>query len=416
MGLFDKMKDVVDKAKDGAANLKNDFDNMQSERKQKKFEEAALDAEFRAKATEKGKELEQNILDYGDDSQGGFYGGLSDNDIMSFAKEFYSKILLPANSVKKSYITMYPYLNDKITKTFVKKFSNHGENEQDIIHIKDPKNQEFLLTTKNFYFKVCLEENEKYFAMGQVPCANINTFSLEKHDSYYTFKCDTFELAKLAINDSYEEDFVTLNNYFKCIEEKDFEITDEEVDSLIKEKIGDKVYSEVKKYMVYDDELMLYFAWGLDSLTAKDYIVCTNKQIIILDREMFGATANVKQLYYEDISAMSTNQNSKSNDLTGFLLDTAVTALTNTCELMINFAGGVHKIETLLKPEAERVVEIYHQCRKARKEAEKQPVVIQAQQQPDVLEQIQKLSALKDAKIITEEEFNEKKADLLAKL
>ena len=35
---------------------------------------------------------------------------------------------------------------------------------------------------------------------------------------------------------------------------------------------------------------------------------------------------------------------------------------------------------------------------------------------PDVLEQIQKLASLKDAGILSEEEFNQKKADLLAKL
>lgn len=132
--------------------------------------------------------------------------------------------------------------------------------------------------------------------------------------------------------------------------------------------------------------------------------------------KLIDDTANVKQLYYEDISAMNTNQNSNSNDLTGYLIETALTAWTNTCELVIHFAGGEHKINTLFKPEAERVVAIYHQCRKAQKEAASQPTVIQQAAQPDVLEQIQKLSALKDAGIIDEAEFAQKKADLLAKL
>ena len=46
--------------------------------------------------------------------------------------------------------------------------------------------------------------------------------------------------------------------------------------------------------MVYDDELMLYFAWGLDSLTAKDYIVCTTKTGHHNGQRIIGATANVK--------------------------------------------------------------------------------------------------------------------------
>ena len=222
------------------------------------------------------------------------------------------------------------------------------------------------------------------------------------------------DLARIDVVDNREEDFITLNNYFQCIEKQDFEITDQEVNDLIREKIGENIYSQIKKYMVYDDELMLYFAWGLDSLTAKDYIVCTTKQVIIMDRELFGATANVKQLYYEDITAMNTDQNSKSSDLTGMLLDTAITSLTNTCDLVIHFAGGMHKINTLIKPEAERVVAIYHQCRKEQKQAASQPTIIQ--QQPDVLDQIQKLATLKENGILSEEEFNQKKTELLSKL
>ena len=409
MGLFDKLSDTANK-------MKSTIDEKREEVAQKRAEAAALDAEFKEKAKQKADEITKFILEHGDDSKGGFYASNGVDNIINFTKEFYDKILLPANSVKQSYISMYPYLNDKTIKAFTKEFPNHGTTERDVLHLKDPKKQEFLLTTENFYFKVCLEENEKYFAMGCVPCKNINTFSLEKSDESYIFKCDTYEVAKLPITNGREEDFITLNDYFRCIENSDFEITDEEVNDLIRKKIGEKVYSDVKKYMVYDDELMMYFAWGLDSFTAKDYIVCTNKQIIILDREAFGATANVKQLYYEDISAMNTNQNAKSNDLTGYLLETAITAWTNTCELVIHFAGGVHKIETLFKPEAERVVAVYHQCRKAQKEAANQPTVIQQAAQPDVLEQIQKLSALKDAGIIDEAEFAQKKADLLAKL
>jgi hypothetical protein len=409
MGLFDKFTDAASK-------MKSTIDEKRAEAAQKKAEANALDAEFKQKAKQKSDELTQHILEYGDDSNGGFYSVHGEDKILAFTKEFYDKILLPANSVKRSYISMYPYLNDKNIKSFIKEFPSHGASEKDVFHLKDPKKQEFLLTTENFYFKVCLEENEKYFAMGCVPCKHINTFSLEKAENEYIFKCDTFELAKLPISDNREEDFITLDNYFKCIETGDFEITDEEVDELIRKKIGEKVYADVKKYMVYDDELIMYFAWGLDSLTAKDYIVCTNKQIIILDREAFGATANVKQLYYEDITAMSTNQNSKSNDLTGYLLDTALTAWTNTCELVINFAGGEHKINTLYKPEAERVIAIFHQSRKKQKEASAQPTVIQQAAQPDALDQLKKLADLKAAGILDDEEFAQKKKELLAQL
>ena len=196
----------------------------------------------------------------------------------------------------------------------------------------------------------------------------------------------------------------------------DFVITDEEVDKLIRQKIGEKIYAEVKKYMVYDDELLVYFAWGLDSLSAKDYIVCTNKQIIRMDREMFGATANIKQFYYEDIVSVSTEQNAKSNDLTGALIETALTAATKTCDLVITTAGAGLRINTLFKVEAERVVAVYHHYRKEIQTASSQPQVVVQQQTADPLEQLEKLSKMKEMGILSEDEFNEKKAALLSKI
>ncbi|MDE5603994.1 MAG: SHOCT domain-containing protein [Eubacterium sp.] len=77
------------------------------------------------------------------------------------------------------------------------------------------------------------------------------------------------------------------------------------------------------------------------------------------------------------------------------------------------------KISTLYKVEAERVVQVYHEYRKISKQAN-QPQVIVQQQAPsnnvDVVEQIQKLKGLQEAGILTEEEFNAKKAELLAKM
>lgn len=170
--------------------------------------------------------------------------------------------------------------------------------------------------------------------------------------------------------------------------------------------------------MVYDDELLVYFAWGLDSLSAKDYFVCTNKQIIMVNREMGGATANIKQFYYEDITSASVLQNSNNSSLTGYLLETALTAAMQTCDLVLTVSGAATRINTLYKVEAERVVAVYHHYRKAAKtQASPQQVVVQqAAPQADPMEQLEKLSKLKNAGIISEEEFNQKKAELLAKI
>ena len=77
------------------------------------------------------------------------------------------------------------------------------------------------------------------------------------------------------------------------------------------------------------------------------------------------------------------------------------------------------KINTLFKVEAERVVQVYHEYRKMAKQATQPQVIVQQQttgNDVDVIEQIQKLKGLQESGIITEEEFNQKKAILLEKL
>lgn len=222
-------------------------------------------------------------------------------------------------------------------------------------------------------------------------------------------------MTSVAFAKAVNEDAIGLNRYFAAIGNKKFEITDKEVDELIKEKIGGKVLEEVKKYLVYDDEILTYFAWGLDSLSAKDYIFCTDKQVVMMNREMLGATANIKQFYYEDINSASTEQNAKSDDLTVALIETAITAATKTCDLVLGVAGSTLRINTLYKIEAERIVAIYHHYRKVAKTAAAQPTVIvqQQAQQVDPMEQLKKLAELKELGIVTQEEFDAKKAQLL---
>ena len=188
------------------------------------------------------------------------------------------------------------------------------------------------------------------------------------------------------------------------------------MDSQIRAKIGDKIYAQVKKYFIDEDEKLLFYAGGIDSLTAVDYIACTNNQLIFVNREMLGATANVKQFYYEDVTSMATIQNSQSTDLLGAVIDTALTAAMKICTLQVAVAGAKENINVVYLVEATRIIAIYHEMRKNAKKAAAEPVQVVNQSGPDVLEQIQKLAQLKEAGILSEEEFAAKKAELLAKL
>ena len=102
---------------------------------------------------------------------------------------------------------------------------------------------------------------------------------------------------------------------------------------------------------------MLFFAWGGDG---SDYTVCTNEQIIVVDKEAFGITANVKQFDYDDINSVEVLQNSGDNSLTGMLLDAAWSSVFKDCTLSISESGKYTKITGMQKIEADRIVAIYN--------------------------------------------------------
>lgn len=413
MAFFDKLKDAANAAKEKAQSA---IDSAKEAQRQAKEEKEAHAAEMNEKATQKANEIIAAIENSG--AGQGFFSNVPQEKLLAFTKEFYDKILMPANSVSRSKITMHPYITGKKFAKFCEQVGCYDNNETPLIYLSAEKKKEILITSESVYFVLPLEEDPKFIVKGKASGAHIGNYTLEKTEDAYVLKCDNYPLATFSADKAAAEDAVTLNNYFSCITNQDFVITDEEVDKLIQEKIGDKVYAEVKKYMVYDDELLVYFAWGLDSLSAKDYFVCTNKQVIMVNREMGGATANVKQFYYEDITSASVIQNSDNSSLTGYLLETALTAAMQTCDLVLTVAGAATRINTLYKVEAERVVAVYHHYRKEAKAQSipQQVVVQQAAPQADPMEQLEKLSKLKAAGVITEEEFNQKKAELLAKL
>lgn len=98
--------------------------------------------------------------------------------------------------------------------------------------------------------------------------------------------------------------------------------------------------------------------------------------------------------------------------------------LKDVCDLEIRGEGIYKRMSGMVKIEADRIVAIFNRFKKENrnvernKEASVQPQVVikETQSQPDVLEQIEKLAKLKDAGVLTEEEFNQKKAVLLEKL
>lgn len=420
MAFMDKMKDMADKAKTAAVGAthaaKEKYNQIKQENEEKKAQKEAYLAEMNEKAEAHGKALCDAIQSRGGTIQGGFMAQLTENQLLSFSKEFYEKLVLPGSKASVSCIIMHPHIEEKKIKAIQKKLTVYDGTKVPLLYINEAGGQQFLLTRDHFYFKVFLPEDKSFFAQGRIACQDVDKLQIVESGAEYCLQVNGISLASIVVRDTYKQDFITLNEYFENIAEQDFDITPEEIDSLIHEKIGDKIYQHIKKYMTYEDELVMYYAGGLDSLMAMDYIACTTKQIIIVNREMLGATSNVKQFYYEDITSMATEQNSKSDDLFVAVIDSALTAALKVCNLIIMVAGAKEEISTLYTMEAQRVIAIYHEYRKELKKGNQPVQTVIQQQEPDIIGQIEKLSRLKDSGILSEEEFNQKKAALLEKL
>lgn len=403
MGLKDLMKNATDKATSMANAAQSKYTEIQQNSAIKKEEQNKKMEEMKTRISE----YEQNLLQQITQGFNGVpYLDIEEN-LLDFTKEFFERLLLPANSVSASKITMYPY-SDKILKTIKKSIKNFDETEIPVFQFSGDKGEYIIITATKIYFSFAFPENPAFYGCISLDLKMVSSLEFIYQEGNCEVVCNG--IAIFTNHKANEFDIITIKEYMRRLEEKDFEITETQVDELIKTKIGDNVLKIVKQYL-FEDELLVYFAWGLDSITAKDFVVCTNKQILMLDREMLGATKNVKQFYYEDITSMGTDQ--KTNGV----LDFALTAALKICNVTIYVAGAQEKIQTLFTYEAERVIRVYQEYRRSIKQEERgaRQVVIQqtVPQEEDVFAKLEKLNKLKEAGILTEEEFNNKKADLL---
>lgn len=396
---------VSNVAKDAANTAKSKYD----EQKQKADEQKAERERIRAEKQAEADAYTNDILSQLNSSSGSLFD-IDTKQLLDFTGDFYDKLYLPAHSVSASKMIFHP-LDDKINKYAKKEFSEYDSSiESPVLMILGKSQQKIFISTKKLYFKKAFDSDATFFCSGSVPLNVISSLEYKQKNENYVFLCNGIEL--LCSKDGLALDLASFEKYIERIKNREFIITNEQIDALIKEKIGDNVLKIVREY-VYEDELLLYFAWGCDSLTAKDFVVCSDKQMVVLDREAFGLTKNVKQFYYEDVTSMATLQE------TNGLLDLALTAALSICYLEVSVAGAKERLHTLFTYEAEKAVKVYRECRRVAKEANKSQVVIQQSATPvsdDPLAQLEKLNKLKESGIISEEEFGVKKSELLSRL
>lgn len=332
-----KAKETAANAAASAANAANAAKAKMDEKKQQMDAQKAERERIRAEKQAQADQETQQMLEAMSAENGDLFQ-IDTKQLLSFTAEFYDKLYLPAHSVSASKLLFHP-LDQKINKYAQKEFPEYNPaNESPIFMILGKNQQKVFLSSRALYFKKAFDEEATFFCAGSIPIDKIKALSYQKDGDNYIFFCN--QVIILNSKNGFELDINAFQLYISRIQNRDFAITNEQIDALIKEKIGDKILKIVQEY-VYEDELLLYFAWGCDSITAKDFIVCSDKQMVVLDREAFGLTKNVKQFYYEDVTSMATLQE------TSGLLDLALTAALSVCDLEISVAGAKERLNTL---------------------------------------------------------------------
>ncbi|AOT72797.1 PH domain-containing protein [Geosporobacter ferrireducens] len=403
-GIYD---DVVKDRQDKIQDLKdNGLDKLKFQSAEKKQELEAQERMAQVVLSEKIDRLEHSI-----NGGQGIIAKYPKGKLTEFTKEFYEKLCMPGTKWEYTKLSFHPYITDKaITKVKSSFATDLDEKETPLVLYAGFIKEGFLITDKHIYFRM-KEKNISHPYKGKIDINMIHSMKVKELSKEGTALFLNNEQFFYIDTDSNSYDALNLKKYLDKLNQGDFHIPNQEISAVLEEKIEPKLLNRIKGFL-YEDEYILYLAFGLDSITARDWVVCTTQRLVLINREMFGLSEQIKQFEYENITSIST---AKSTDA-GLLTDLLATAF-KQCDLEIYVAGSNFRIETLNRIEAERVIKVVNEYRRKSKAA---PVAASREegrsQGEDILAQIEKLANLKNNGILTEEEFQSKKSELLAKL
>lgn len=348
--------------------------------------------------------------------------------ILSFTNEFYERIFIVDEDFKNSKVSFGSYISRRRGYEIISRFKTKSGEEDSLDEIEIPlvsyyggSSEYFLLSDKALYFR------GKHISEGVIYSNKIDLMKVEKIEL-----CDNEESAILSINgvDVLKVDkssLYILQNYFNKINIKNYIITEEEVarevEKELENRVGEVIYYRIKSYLSADE----YFVFLSSRDNSKDkstFTICTNKQILIINKNDSSEEEElVSRLIYNDIVYIGLEETSEYKSMFSMVID-----LFKDTTLEIILSGNKFKIETLKRVECERIIKIvneYNREKYVKKQdlnenkeeaeniyADNGPVMVKE----DIVGQIRELAALKNEGILTEEEFQAKKVELLSRI
>lgn len=189
MGWKDLMKNVTDKATSIAETAQEKLEEQKQLSAIKKEEQNKKMEEMNERVTEYEQEVLQSILS-------GFSGASCidvEDNILDFTKDYFEKLLLPANSVSASKITMYPY-SDKIQKKAQKALREYDDTETPVFQFEGNKGEFILMTPTKLYIAVAFPENQTFVANVAVDLQQVSQLGFVSTEEGYQIVCNGVEL------------------------------------------------------------------------------------------------------------------------------------------------------------------------------------------------------------------------------
>lgn len=397
MGFKDKIAGFTAKAKAKVEDQAIKAKNMVEE----KMEATASKA--KEKLGEKEDDDALNIIKY--ENSVNHVSDIPKSKIAEFSNNYFSMMATGGTQFSANKI----YFGQSIPNNKLKKaqstYADYSMDEENALILFDnttmgSATEGFTVTENAFYFN--LKNESKKLQKGKFFLSEINKLHFPKNSLANFLVAINGERLHLSGFFNKKTAYV-LQSFFNKLFENDLEISKDEAKKFLESQINPKILQRIREYMI-EGETLTFIAWGLDSLTARDFVVCTTKRIIIINRGMFGLQENIRDFEYDIITSIGVKKEGLG------LMDTAL----KQCKLEIHAAGSVFNIDTLQRSEAEQIIKI---ARKQKQEMQipQQPIQ-QVIEKTDITGEIKKLKELLDAGALDQEEFDTAKKTLLSKM
>lgn len=371
---------ITDTAKKGKETIENKIEeNRQKLQEQKQFLSDVQNETY--------TRIAENSVLYGKP----MFLNVSSSKLLSYCNDFNKNIY----NFYKSEIKKPLYFSQSIPARTIEKIKNIYEFKDDTEEILmcyyGGSKDNYVLTTNCFYFNI-KHYNETLIYTLSIDLDKISEIEID--DVTNDLKINDVPLFKVDEDKKY-----ILNKFFSKLKAQELSFSDDEISKEIEKLIDIDELEKIKESMSLSEKF-IYFARSYNKNS--ESIICTSNKLIIKSLKVDGITV-VNSILYKNIDYIDIED-----------LNDAISILNifKQGSLEIIYKGSKIKINNIALDDAKKIVEIVNGLRKNNDDC----INLNKESSEDIFVKIEKLSKLKDMGAINEDEFNEKKKELLARI